>query len=356
MDFSKAFDKVCHSLLLHKLDRYGIRGNTNRWIEAFLNNRTQKVVTEGIESNTVTVDSGVPQGSVLGPTLFLFYINDISNGSKSKIRLFADDTIAYLTISSKDDCTTLQADLDNLAKWEDKWKMLFHPDKCNVMTISKKRTNIIHDYILHGQTLQRVTSAKYLGCTIRSDLDWSDHIQNITTKSNKTLGFLRRNLNISSTKIKQQAYKSLVRPMVEYASTVWDPYESNQIQKIEMVQRRGARFVKNSYRNRSSVGAMLENLDWKPLETRRKEARLLMMYKIHHQLVAVEKQDRLLPPTRLSRNMHTHSYQIPSTNATYRKDSFFPRTIRDWNALDPNIVAASSPELFKCLVAKQNKC
>jgi hypothetical protein len=230
MDFSKAFDKVCHSLLLHKLDFYGVRGKTNDWIKGFLNNRTQRVVAEGVESDIISVDSGVPQGSVLGPTLFLYYINDIASGSNSTIRLFADDTIAYLTIAKNTDCSTLQSDLDNLAKWEEKWKMSFHPDKCNIMTISKKRTNIVHDYSLHNQILKRVTSVKYLGCTINSDLNWSDHIQNITNKSNRTLGFLRRNLNISSVKIKEQAYKSLVRPMVEYASSAWDPYEKQHTQ------------------------------------------------------------------------------------------------------------------------------
>ena len=126
MDFSKAFDKVSHNLLIHKLNYYGKQGKTNRWM-----NRS-------VTSDYVPVQSGVPQGSVLGPSLFLFYINDIPVGLDSTIRLFADDTIAYLAIKSNSDCTTLQNDLDKLGTWEIKWKMAFHPDKCNILSIRPK--------------------------------------------------------------------------------------------------------------------------------------------------------------------------------------------------------------------------
>ena len=146
MDFSKAFDKVSHNLLIHKLHYYGIQGKTNQWINSFLKSRTQAVVLEGVTSDYVPVQSGVPQGSVLGPSLFLFYINDIPVGLDSTIRLFADDTIAYLAIKSNKDCTTLQNDLDKLGIWEFKWKMAFHPDKCNVLSISKSKNPIKFNY------------------------------------------------------------------------------------------------------------------------------------------------------------------------------------------------------------------
>ena len=137
MDFSKAFDKVSHNLLVHKLHHYGIQGNINRWINSFLQSRTQAVVLEGVTSDYVPVQSGVPQGSVLGPSLFLFYTNDIPVGLNSTIRLFADDTIAYLAIKSNYSCEVLQQDLNKLCIWENKWKMAFHPDKCNVLSVSK---------------------------------------------------------------------------------------------------------------------------------------------------------------------------------------------------------------------------
>ena len=169
MDFSKAFKKVNHSLLIHKLEHYGIRGKTNQW--NFLGNRSQSVVVEDETSTKIPVDSGVPKSSVLGLSLFLFYINDLPEGIASSVRLFADDTIMYLTVSNNTDVEKLQHDLDQLSNWETKWHMEFHPAKCNVlMSIIKKRKPINHDYnlIINGHTLEHVTSAKYLGCTITS--------------------------------------------------------------------------------------------------------------------------------------------------------------------------------------------
>ena len=352
MDFSKAFDKVSHSLLVHKLNHYGIRGKVNRWIAGFLKDRSQSVVVDGECSSSIDVESGVPKGVYWGHYFFLFYINDMPEGMKSTVRLFADDTIAYLTISSDTDTVYLQKDLDSLATWETTWKMSFHPEKCNVLTISRKSNPIITSYILHGQTLTSVQSAKYLGCTFTSDLRWNEHVTNICNKANRTIGFLKRNLNISATSVKENAYKALVRPLVEYASPVWDPYHQKDIDKLEMVQRRGARYVTNRHGNRSSVNDMLQHLEWRSLEWRRKDARLALFYKIENDKVAIEKEGRLVRPRRITRNMHDKSYQLPSARSDYRKYSYFPRTIRDRNALPPGIVSAPSLEAFKASVTK----
>ena len=138
MDFAKAFDKVAHNRLLYKLSSYGVKGNTLGWIGSFLSGRSQKVVLEGKSSSSIPVLSGVPQGSVLGPVLFLIYINyfRISN---STVRRFADDTLLYLTIHNSSDCDKLQEDLNNLERWESDWQMSFHPEKCEVIHINKKR-------------------------------------------------------------------------------------------------------------------------------------------------------------------------------------------------------------------------
>jgi hypothetical protein len=133
---------------------------------------------------------------------------------------------------------------------------------------------------------------KYLGLTITNKLQWDQHINNITAKANKTLGFLRRNLKIPSIRIKEQAYQTLVRPLVEYASTVWNPYTKTEINKIEAVQRRAARYVVSNQRNRSSVSNMLQRLKWRPLANRRKDARLMMMYKIDRELVSITKENK----------------------------------------------------------------
>ena len=352
MDFSKAFDKVSHSLLTNKLHFYGIQGELNVWIQNFLSNRKQAVVLEGEKSDYVQVESGVPQGSVLGPSLFLYFINDIPSGLTSTIRLFADDTIAYLAIKSNSDAATLQQDLDKLAQWETTWKMAFHPEKCNVITITRKENPIKYNYTLHNHTLEHVNIAKYLGVTISSDLKWETHINNICKKANSTLGFLRRNLNISSISMKEQAYKSLVRPSLEYACSVWDPYLQQDIDNIERVQRRAARFVTNKHRNTSNVGDMIINLEWRSLSDRRKDSRLTMLYKIVHDKVEIVKTNKLIPQQRRTRHSHSNSFHIPSCKTEYRKESFFPRTITDWNKLPDNIIHSTSVDSFKSALSK----
>ena len=212
LDFSKAFDKVSHEKLIHKLHGFGIRGRTLSWIKAFLNGRSQTVVLEGDCSEEVPVTSGVPQGSVLGPILFLVYINYLPDKVKSQVRLFADDTTAYLAITKLAKSKQLQDDLDTLQEWEIDWDMEFNPGKCQVIHVTRSRSPLPTSYILHGQTLEVVSSAKYLGVDIASDLSWKPHITRITNTANKSLGFLRRNLKAKNPELRERAYKAIVRP------------------------------------------------------------------------------------------------------------------------------------------------
>ena len=171
----------------------------------------------------------------------------------STVRLFADDTLLYLAVESQSDTNSLQKDPYELENWENRWLMEFNADKCQALRVTRKRDPLNHEYTLHGEILESVDSAKYLGGTIPSDLRWNKHISNIVSKGNQTLGFLRRNLRINSPELKSIAYKSLVRPTVEYASSVWDPYTKHNRDRIEMVQRRAARYVLNCYERFASV-------------------------------------------------------------------------------------------------------
>ena len=172
MNFSKASDKVSHTKVLHKLAHCGINGKTLAWIAAYLQNRTQFVVIDGTRSTTTPVTSGVLQGSVLGPTLFLFVINDITQVTNSQLRLFADDTVLYWTINSLHDHQVLQEDLLNLTKWASDWQMDFNVTKCHLLCIRKKRKPSNFIYTANSEALTRVPECGYLGVTCTKNLRW----------------------------------------------------------------------------------------------------------------------------------------------------------------------------------------
>ena len=164
--------------------------------------------------------SGVPQSSVIGPILFLIYINDLPDELSSQVRLFADDTAVYMTIGNTEDGKVLQNDLDRLSMWEDRWDMEFNPSKYQVVRVTTSRKLINVTYTLHGQVLEVVTSAKYLGVDISSGPSWNPHIDRITKTATTTLNFIQR--NIKNQKVRETAYNTLVRPQLEYAAPVWD--------------------------------------------------------------------------------------------------------------------------------------
>ena len=340
LDFSKAFDRVPHERLLLKLHFYGIRGQLLSWIRDFLKGRSQQVTLEGIKSNTTSVSSGVPQGTVLGPLLFLVFINDLPECVSSSIRLYADDALLYRPIKSQEDTEALHGDLTKVQEWERKWLMSFNPDKCEVLRISNKRTNIIarNPYSIHGTALRTVEEAKYLEITIHRSLTWKPHINNICKKSNSTIGFLRRNLRKCPQSIKEQAYKTYVRPTLEDSSTVWDPHTKELKSQIEMVQRRAARFVLSDYNQQSSVSLMLQKLQWESLNERRAHSKSIMLYRIMNGLVAIP----AAPPyvflsSQGTRGHHLQLRQQHCRILTYQH-SFFPSVVCLWNSLPAEVV------------------
>jgi len=334
LDFSKAFDKVDHQLLIYKLLTLGVNIKTTNWIESFLTNRNQTVVVEGKKSDTVPVMSGVPQGSVVGPSLFLAYINDLPDTLKCRVRLFADDTVVYLTINSKHDSETLQDDLKKLESWENKWSMSFNPDKCEVIRITKKKNPLIHNYQLHNVTLATTKNAKYLGLTISHNFSWKTHINNISAKANNTLRFIKRNIKTKNQKIKETAYKTYVRPQLEYCSVIWHPWQKNLCYAVERVQRAAARYVMYDYERTSSVTEMINILNWQTLEQRRLHSSLIVLYKINHQLISVDHHHLTH-----SRNLN---FLLPFSRTLYHQYSYFPRTIRLWNNLPFHVKDSSS--------------
>ena len=343
MDLSKAFDVVPHESLLNKLNWYGVSGTTNKWIRSFLTDRQQKVVVDGAASSKAAVTSGVPQGTVLGPALFLAYINDLPDVvSHSTVRLFADDCILYRQIRSATDVNKLQQDLTNLEAWEKQWLMQFNPSKCCKMAISlARKKQITASYTLHNTTLEEVTSTKYLGVTIQSNLQWDQHIHEKTAKANRTLGLLKRNVRTPNKNTRENAYKTLVRPHLEYAAAVWSPWQQKYIHDVEKIQRRAARYVCRDYGRMSSVTSMLQSMNWETLETRRKKARTTLMYKCINGLVAIPLSPYFtVGQQRSTRHSHLYNINIPLCRIDCYKFSFFPQTIRMWNSLPSDIVEA----------------
>ncbi len=339
LDFSKAFDKVNHTKLIYKLHFYGIRGETLTWIKSFLDNRSQSVILNGAHSDIIDVASGVPQGSVLGPLLFLIYINDLpEHVSSSKVRLFADDTAIYLSLTCGSHSQHLQHDLHELEKWELLWDMSFNPSKCQCIHITKRRDVIDTTYSLHNTQLESVPSAKYLGVTISNDLTWNTHIDNITKTANQTLGFLRRNIKIHSEPLKSTVYKTLVRPQLEYCSPVWSPHTDTNVHQIESIQRRAARWVKHDYSRTSSVTNMLTSLEWRRLDLRRIDQRLIQFYKITNSLVAIPVPAHINLNQRSCRSSNNLAYRTIHSSSDYYKYSFYPRTIVHWNSL-PHVLS-----------------
>ena len=206
--------------------------------------------------------------------------------------------------------------------------------------------------MLHGQVLQTTENARYLGVDITSNLSWNTHINKITAKANSSLGFVKRNIKVKSPKIRECAYKTLVRPQLEYASTIFDPYTKSNIDKLEKVQRRAARWTTNDYSHYSSVTEMLERLGWRTLQQRRADARLCLLYKIIHELVAISIPHYFEANNRVSKYCHSMSFKQNHTRVDYYKYSFFPLTIVQWNSLPADVVLLQDFDSFKLAVSQ----
>ena len=241
LDFQKAFDKVPHSRLILKLAAHGISGDVLRWIENWLRGRKQRVVLGGQESEWSDILSGVPQGSVLGPILFVLYINDIDDTVNSKILKFADDTKIYHRVDSADGIESMRVDLYNLVSWSKEWQMLFNIDKCKVMHLGYNNPKV--NYVMESTQLQEVSEEKDLGIIVSDDLKWEKQCIAAVKQANKILGMIKRNFVDRSKETILALYKSLVRPHLEYCISVWNPYLAKDVKLIEGVQRRATKMV-----------------------------------------------------------------------------------------------------------------
>jgi len=284
----------------------------------------------------------VPQGSVLGPLLFLIYINDLPDNIKSLIRLFADDSLLYKKIKSKADWESLQKDLDEAVAWCTRWHMSLNLDKCEHMKVTLKHQPLNTSYHLGSHSLSQVTNYKYLGVNISNNLSWNAHLNTIINKASKVLYVTKLALGKSSRAVKVAAYKTIIRPLLEYSSSVWDPFHVNQIEAVERVQRRAARFCMNNYKKQASVTDMITDLHWNSLSQRRLASRLASFCRAYNDHEPIKDIASLIVKAPLHSLRGANPYRVNSI--TCKKDvahySFLPRTIRDWNSLkllDPDL-------------------
>lgn len=249
LDMSKAFDKVNHKLLIHKLRQFGFGGSLLQWFSSYLTDRVQRVTVLGATSDTLPVSSGVPQGSILGPLLFLLYANDLPDAViSSQIAMFADDTKIFKAIKSPDDAALLQKDLGNLETWSTASGLMFNEKKCKSQSITRKIKPNVATYSLNNNNLQSTKSERDLGVWIAADLTWSKQVSEQSVRANKLLGYIRRNTRyIRSIAVRRTIYLTLVRSQLGYATQVWAPQTIDLISRLERIQRRATKYILKLY-------------------------------------------------------------------------------------------------------------
>ena len=346
MDFQKAFDTVPHRRLILKVEAHGIRGRVLGWLTDFLANREQRVVVNGTKSSSARVTSGVPQGSVLGPVLFLLFINDLPDGVSNFIKMFADDTKLFSKPKHADD-NSLQNDLTILKDWSDKWLMSFHPEKCKVLKLGRQKSRV--QYNMNNMVLDEIEAEKDLGVFIDNQLSFKSHIANAAAKANKVVGIIRRSFNNLTEDLFVQLFKSLVRPILEYGHSVWNPHLKTLSQEVERVQRRATGLLGSlkglGYSDR------LRKLELPSLEHRRRRGDMIDTYKYVHGFYDSDR-----PKLSLSENTHTRGNSLKLdtkySRLNVRKNYFSHRVVATWNSLPEEVVTAPSINSFKARLDK----
>ena len=342
LDLMKAFDTVPHKRLLKKLHRYGIRGKILAWIKDYLRNRRQRVVLNGCKSKWSPVTSGIPQGSVLGPLLFLVFINDLPDVVQTVIELFADDSKVFKQIDTPDDADVLQTDLTNMESWTKTWKLKFNEGKCKVIHMGKNNQNT--DYQMTGGVkLEKSTCEKDLGVRVDSKLNFSEHTEKTVNKANSKLGLIRRSYTYLDSEVVRMLHTSLIRPTLEYGVVAWSPVYKKDAEAIERVQHRATKLVPKlkllPYTER------LQKLKLPSMYYRRARGDMIETYK---HLTNIYKTDHPLVRDHGTRTRGHHlKLKKLVAKSAIRKNFFSVRVVDLWNSLPQEVVSAVSLNSFK---------
>ena len=347
MDFQKAFDTVPHRRLLRKVKAYGFVTNIVDWLADFLTGRTQVVNIKGESSEAKHIKSGIPQGSVLGPFLFLLFVNDIPELVKSMLYLFADDNKIWRVIANRKDKELLQTYLETVFNWSKVWLMRIHPDKSAHLRIGQQMDVPQYEYTVGVKHVHYKTQEKDLGVLIDNSLSFNAHICEKVKKANMMAGWVRRSFQFLNTDVFNLLYKSLVRSHLEYAISVWSPHLAKHIDQIEEVQMRATKMVpklKNMpYPDR------LRSLRLPTLSYRRIRGDMINTYKmlsgIYHK-ECCPKMTTMLDKTGRQGRHSKYLFQERS-KLDLRKYSFTQRVVNIWNSLPEEVVSATTVDRFK---------
>ena len=348
-DFSKAFDSVPHERLLNKLHAYGIRGNLLKWIRDFLSDRRQRVVIGNEKSGWRPVTSGIPQGSVLGPILFTIFINDMPKAVDSLIKFFADDAKIFKAIESFDDINSIQQDIHNLLHWSIKWQLPLNIAKCKVLHYGKDNPH--HSYTMGNQPLLEDSIEKDVGVTFDLHLTFKDHIRSMVSKANSRIGLIKRSfvsLNIENFKL---LYKSLVRPILEYCSSIWHPQYKYLALEIEKVQRRATKLI--SSLKDLDYSERLRRLNLTTLAYRRKRTDVIQVFRLFKGFDKIDVSQFFKINT--SNRGHRFKIEKKSCKTNIRANAFSHRVFEDWNNLPVEVVDSKTINAFKTGLEKHWK-
>ena len=347
LDLSKAFDKVNHSILIHKLEASGITGNLLNWVKSFLNNRTQKVVIDGATSIPANVQSGVPQGTVLGPVLFIIYMNDLHEVIKnSLLKCFADDSKLIMSIKNPEDRIKLMEDLKAVLQWTEDNSMKFNADKFQLLQHGNDQ-NLKQPYILpDGQILEGSTAVRDLGLNISDNLKWKHHISTITDNATKFANWILRTIRSRDEEIMMTMFRSYVLSRLEYVSPAWNPMMIGDITEVESVQRSFT--AKISGLEDQDYWQRLQSLKLFSLQRRRERYMFIHLWKIYKGLAPNDIQFEFQNHIRLGPQCRRRNYQCRTASLQTTRYNFFSSTApRIFNIMPAHIKNAKNPETLK---------
>ena len=352
LDISKAFDRVWHEGLLSKLQSIGIRGSLLDWFRDYLSNRTQKTVIKGEHSCKLPIPAGVPQGSVLGPLLFLIYINDIEYGIESNIKLFADDTSLSLALEDPNTrVEVLNRDLARISHWGNKWKVKFNANKTDVVNYTRSQ-RISHQVTFCNSLIGNTANHKHLGLVLQSDGKWTEHVAYLTNKINPLISCLCYYKYRLSRKALETMYKSYILPLFDYADIIYDNLTETLSNKLENLHLEGIRTIIGAVRGTSHHKLYAES-GFCSLKNRRARHKLIQFKKMQLGLCPTYLSDILPPLVSASNPYHRRREQertVPFCRTELYKNSFLPSTTELWNNLPNRAHVTGSLSQFKgCL-------